>query len=154
MKVEGIEELRRRMGHSQFLLDPLEDMLNEGVKIGQKASVKAVDGGLGKAVRTVGTSVDSPKHARVYTAMAPVRARQIEIGRKRGTDPRSILKGIYQWKAAVGASATAWQIATAIQKRGTPGKRFMVAGREAVEQAMPILTAQLGQKMERWFNRP
>lgn len=149
--VEGIAELSSRMRDPRMLEEPMRELLTSAARIGQRAATDNIDGGLGLAVRSVGSRVE-PLQARVFSAMAPARSRSIDQGRKRGTPLKSLLAQIIRWREAVGHPDAAIVIAKGIRQRGVKGRFFKRAAVEAVNNAMPGLVADVRSKVVRWWD--
>jgi len=150
VKVEGIEELQAKLRDPRMLQKPLKELLTEGASIGRKASEMAIDGGTGIAVRSIGATV-YPTQARVWTALPKARAQSIDVGRKVGE--RVPLGQLIRWKEAEGIGASAVELQQQIKRRGTKGKRFIEAAKEAVNNAMPRLMKEMSDKIARWWGK-
>lgn len=149
--VEGVKELSERVHDPRMLQEPVQDLLVAASRIGQRAATDRVGGGLGRAVRSIGTRVE-PTQARVFSAMPPARSRSIDRGRKPGQPVRSLLPQLIRWREAVGHPDAAIVIAQGIRRRGVEGRFFKRAGVEAVDNAMPDLTATMKRAVVRWWD--
>ena len=147
----GVAELSSRLRDPQLLAEPMRGLLTEAARIGQSTATDNVDGGLGLAVRSIGSRVE-PLQARVFSAMAPARSRSIDQGRKPGQPWKSLLAQIIRWKDAVGHPDSAIVIAQGIQRRGVKGRFFKRAAVEAVNTALPGLLDGVRAGAVRWWN--
>lgn len=151
VEIEGLDEVIAKLKHPSLIRQPVEEMLESAAKTGKKASVDAIDGGLGIATRSIGYRV-SESSAAVFSALPKGKMTEIDRGRKRGGSVRRMLPGLIRWTDAVGASEAAIVIALRIKRSGTRGKKFVDAGREEVHGVIPSLLKELEHKISaRWL---
>lgn len=150
--VEGIADLQSRIKDPALLQKPMQEYLTEASEIGRRAAAGAIDGGTGKAVRSVAAKVQ-PLSARVFSAMATPRSRSIDQGRKPGASLKALLPQIIRWREAVHHPDSAIVIAKGIQRRGVKGRFFKRASVEAVTAAQPRLRDELLAKLSGQWKR-
>jgi hypothetical protein len=150
--VEGVAETMAGLRDPQMLAEPMRELLTSAARVGQRAATDNIDGGLGIAVRSIGSRI-GPEQARVFSAMPTARSRSIDQGRKPGQPLKSLLPGIIRWKEAVGHPDAAIVIAKGIQRRGAKGRFFKRAAVEAVNNALPALFGAVRAGASRWWNR-
>lgn len=155
VKVEGIEELAAKLQNPRLIEDPLRELMDESTKVGQKAAVLAVDGGSGKAVQSIGRNVRIDRRgSQVYSAMSRETVRSIDQGRRPApADWKFLIPAMTRWARAVGYGSSIFALAKKVATNGTRGKKFLAAGRKAVAEALPELTAQMGRRVEGQWRR-
>jgi hypothetical protein len=152
VKVEGVEAVAAKLKNPRLVEAPLLAIMEEATRVGQKASVLAIDGGTGTAVRSIGRNVGIDRRgSTVYSAM--LKATVISIDRGRRPGDRVSIRKLERWARAVGYSGNLRALQELIRTGGTKGKKFLLAGRKAVEDAMPDLTRDWERGVEREWRR-
>lgn len=162
IKLEGFEELIRALGDPKLAQEPMGDLLASASKLGEKASIDAISGGTGVAVRSIQHKVwPRTLSARVYTMIKKPRSMSIDKGREPGEDVT--IEAIARWlKRTVSRQnlnlsrderskvIAAWG---AIREHGAKGKGYIAAAKEAIEKELPQLQEramrQLGEMIKR-----
>lgn len=152
IQVEGIDELVAKLKRRSLIEEPMTQLMEDATKIGQKAGVLAVDGGIGSAVRSIYRRVSLERGgSTVMSAMPFATIKSIDKGRRKGNPPS--LKALGRWASAVGYAGSLRKLRQQIDQSGTQGKFFLRAAREAVEEAMPRLRAEMERRIEAKWRR-
>ncbi|HSW64405.1 MAG TPA: hypothetical protein VLH56_14020 [Dissulfurispiraceae bacterium] len=162
IKLEGFEEVMRKLGDPRLSQQPMEELLTDASKIGQSAAIKAISGGTGIAERSINYKVFSrTMWARVYTMIARKRAMSIDRGRKPGDNPsiEEIASWYFStpfrrhWDMSRDNRSKVVQIWQAIKEHGAKGKNFIPVAREEIEKELPRLQQRAIQRLEELAKR-
>lgn len=139
---------------------PLQDLFKTSSDLAQMTAKTGVKGGTGMAIRTIKAAIQ-PMGMQVYSAMPKRTTKNIEMGRSVGS--RASLWQLANWiegrvtrgrrlkNMSKEQKVTVRTIAEAIRARGTKGRFFMRAARQAVEAALPGYLSEMAHKMEQHF---
>jgi len=147
IRLDGFEELIRKLGAPALSRQPIEEMLTAAAKLGERAAIIAISGGSGVAERSIRHMVSSRRlFARVFTMIARPRAMSIEKGRLPGETVTSI--ALARWltgsagRTPVLSEEERKQVfvaQAAIRQHGAKGKFYILAAREVIDREMPRL---------------
>ncbi|MBT9176898.1 MAG: hypothetical protein DDT20_01223 [Firmicutes bacterium] len=155
LELEGVEELRRKLGDPKLAKEPIKEMLKKAAALGKETAIPAISGGTGIAARSIKSSVRSrAMQARVYTRIAEPRAMSIEQGRPPGELVE--ICSLARWltgstTVTIEEFEQILEIQEAIKQGGTQGKGYMLATREALEKELPRLEEELLVRLEEEF---
>jgi len=156
IKLEGVKELMGKLENPNLARAAVVDLVRKGAEIGEATAIENIKGGTGVAVYSIQHKVwPRTKRARVYTLIREPRAKQIEKGRKRNNPP-SLLQA-FRWLVGEVTSRRmlgeefreSLAIQKAIRDKGSRGRGYIQAARRAVERALPRLSQEALDSIER-----
>ena len=163
VRVDGIPELMERLQSPRLLLGPFQELLTQAVEIGKTAAMEGLDAGTNVAMRSITANLPQgmtglrAASAAVSSMMPKAVATSIEKGRKRNHPPaifaaNNWLQGRVVSRRRTGLSKedmkAAVTVVRTIRQRGSKGRLFKSAARQAVAQAMPGLKAAMERKLQ------
>ena len=171
LEVFGPDKLAAALRDPALIEQPLNQVAIAAAELAQEVAVKGLEGrGTGQAARLTASSGafvqgSYMKYMPMIARVAPVVAKSIERGRKPGSKPEirplQVARWLKQWPRGyqqVGRlprkeQELYWRIAMGIRRRGTKGRFFMKAAREAVRAALPGFLLKFAGVLERDFLR-
>jgi hypothetical protein len=160
IKVEGVKELIERFNDPRLIKEPLRELLIEASDIGKQTAAGVLDVGVGTqsfkgqggAKFSIVTAINAQSMtATVKTLMPTARAMSIEKGRPTGEAPP--IKQIAAWAKFNRIADHPRAVAARIQQAGVKGKFYMKQAREAVQNALPAMLAEMARKVEARFKQ-
>lgn len=145
--IEGLDDVRRRLNDPALIDKPMVGLLTEATSLATRVAIDKVDGGLGKAARSIQGKVERMQ-GRVYSMMPAAKARSIDQGRRPGASLGALLPGLIRWREAVGHPETGIVIALEVRRRGTKGKFFKQEAQDSVRNKLPDFIKTLEAKLE------
>lgn len=160
IRIEGFDELTRKLNDPSLARMAMEDVITEAAKLGEITAIKAIDGGTGIATRSIQKKVWTRRlSARVYTMIAKVRALCINKGRKPGDAPTIRALSIWltnkrnDWDLTDEERSTVIQVQQSIRKSGSKGKKYIPAAREAIENEIPSILTRALRRIKEAYRR-
>lgn len=149
VKIEGLEELQRKLRDPRTLKDPTNKILFRARKAGLNAAREPLsNAGTGLAHRSISASFSKKTGiVRIFSRMPLARAKSIEEGTRPGTNVP--LRRLIRWRMAVNHRLYAEQLREMIRMRGSEGLGFMANAVKTIEGNLPRYIADAIREIER-----
>ena len=149
VRIEGLEELQRKLRDPRTLKDPTNKILFRSRKAGLNAAREPLsNAGTGLAHRSISASFSKKTGiVRIFSRMPLARAKSIEEGTRPGK--RVPLPRLIRWRMAVNHRLTAEKLQKRIRERGSEGLYFMENAADTIEQNLPRYIADASREIER-----